>query len=115
MIVKRNKRCNKCDSNEKENSRSTHHSMEFIAEENDQHKEDDDRDWQDKFLQLRKTQQQFEDHSKEIEAKMQKKRKQMKEKEDEEKLFTCECLGINKHYSCHSKLALEERKKMKRE
>ena len=52
----RNKRLgNKRDNDEVENVRSTHELLEGDTEEHDECKEDDDRDWQKKVLETKKT------------------------------------------------------------
>ena len=79
-------RNNKRDSNEGENGRSTYRVMENDTEDHDECEEDDDRDWLEKPLQLRKIQGQLMDCTTEIEAKLRKKEK-MKEKEEE--VFFC--------------------------
>ena len=68
IMCRRNKRSGiRCDSDEVENVRSTHEFLESNVEENDECEEEDDRDQQEKFLQLRKTQERIEDYAIEIE------------------------------------------------
>ena len=67
--------------------------MESDAEEHDGFEEDDDRNWQEKLLKLRKSQERLEDCTAEIKAKTRKKEKQMKEKEEDIFLEASTCFN----------------------
>ena len=70
--------------------------MESDTKEYEEHEEDDDRHWQEHFLQLRKTKEKSEDCTAWVESNAWKKGKQMKQQEEEWKLFTGKSMCFKK-------------------
>ena len=61
--------------------------LESDIEEHDESEEDDEKDWQDIFFRLRKTQEQLENYAVEIEVKMRKKEEKNERKRGRRKIL----------------------------
>ena len=99
-MFRRKKRGRNRDSNEEENGRSTHDVIESDAEDHEEFEEDDNREWQENFLQ------QLEDHNVEIEVKTQKKTKE----KGEEHFFVDKRMSFNESHNYYNNLIREGKK-----
>ena len=92
-----------------------HKLKESDTEEHDKWEEDYDRDWQEKFFRLRKTQKQLEDCTVQIEAKKRKKEKKEKKERKKVNFFIDECLHFNACNNFYNRLIREESKNIEKQ